>query len=341
MASAKAPPILVRFTGDVFEPANVPMLTRAQKHFETGEVYAIEFADPPSDVTKRHFFAVINDSWKNLSNEPLPGKNWSLADRYPSPEHLRKWAIVKAGYADESMVPCDTDEMADRVVMMARRLDTYCVISRPEGSNVVRIWTAQSITKMDRRTFQNCKTLVFGILSDLIGVEPHTLAAQGQVDTEEDDRNPIQEPTESLPGPADPDTERQPPMRPAPATEPATPILPAEPPTPPPAEPPATQPAGALTRVAAMLSDGVAHSQDAPGETQESGGGDPPPTPKNYDQYLAHIRVWLGFVTDAKRVKLKYYKEQTDWWPKFNPRLTEFQERYFDKLVTDKIKELT
>lgn len=73
--------------------------------------------------------------------------------------------------------------------------------------------------------------------------------------------------------------------------------------------------------------------------TDRGGGGEL--LPKNYDEYNIHLKAWLGFVKPATRIKLRYAKEQMELWPKFNPKLTEVQEQYFDGLVSAAMKALT
>ena len=93
-----------------------------------------------------------------------------LARRFPSPEYLRKWCLVKEGYADHTEYPCETDEMASRLITMVRKMDPYAVITR--AGNVLTIWGAQSQdhASMGHEIFQQSKDKVLGRIAMMCGI---------------------------------------------------------------------------------------------------------------------------------------------------------------------------
>jgi hypothetical protein len=140
---------------------------QAKKAYEVGETYVLVPHEERSGVSHRHYFASVNDAWQNLPED--------LAENFPTSEHLRKWALCKAGYADERSIVCTSKAEAQRVAAFVRPMDTYSVVLVSNAT--IKVYTAQSqSTKaMGAKVFQDSKTKVLAILSDLIGVAPQTL----------------------------------------------------------------------------------------------------------------------------------------------------------------------
>jgi hypothetical protein len=180
--SAAAVPIVFEFDGEVMRPQQ-RYAWQARRLFAVGAAYPLVIHEERSDATHRHYFAAINEAWKNLPE--------ALSKKHPSAEHLRRWALVKAGYADERSIVCDSNAEALKVAAFIKPMDDYAVvIVRDE---VVRVFTAksQSARAMDKKSFQESKTAVLEIVAELIGVDVQTLssnsnssgAPQGQTDT--------------------------------------------------------------------------------------------------------------------------------------------------------------
>src|ERR1700679_2297785 len=70
----------------------------AAARFGTGEVVSMAPVDERSSPSHRHYFACIRQAWVNL---PEPH-----AARFASEEHLRKYALIKAGYRNERSIVC-------------------------------------------------------------------------------------------------------------------------------------------------------------------------------------------------------------------------------------------
>jgi hypothetical protein len=54
-----------------------------------------------------HFHAHLDEAWKQLPH--------GISELYPSVDHLRKRALIDAGYYDEEIIDCGTNEAAIRV----------------------------------------------------------------------------------------------------------------------------------------------------------------------------------------------------------------------------------
>jgi hypothetical protein len=163
----KPPPIVFRWTGESMEP--LPRFhNAANATFVVGEIYRMEAMEERSAVSHRHFFACIHAAWMNIPEH--------LADRFPTSEALRKFALIKSGYADERSIVCASKAEAQRVAAFVKPMDTYAVVVVKES--VVTVFTAksQSMKAMGRKVFQDSKVAVLEYVADLIGVTPEALA---------------------------------------------------------------------------------------------------------------------------------------------------------------------
>ena len=141
---------------------------KCDQDFVVGQVYSLEVILERSDNSHRHYFAAIHDAWLNMPE--------AFAERFPTSEHLRKYALIKAGYAEERSIVCSTPAEATRVAVFVQPIDSYSVVT--VNDYVVRVFTAQSQSyrTMDAKTFQQSKTAVLEIISDMIGVKREQLA---------------------------------------------------------------------------------------------------------------------------------------------------------------------
>lgn len=141
--------------------------------FAEGQEYTIEIHEPRSDKSHRHYFAVIREAWKNLPED--------LSAQHPSPEHLRKWSLIKLGYSIKRNIVCETTEQRDAIAAMAGQLDENAVVLT-QGL-VVTVFTAKTQKTtgpgaMNRDDFQKSKQDVIDYVASLIGVDPATLSSQ-------------------------------------------------------------------------------------------------------------------------------------------------------------------
>lgn len=140
---------------------------QAVKAYEVGETYVLVPHEDRSGVSHRHYFASVNECWQNLPED--------LAEQFPTAEHLRKWALCKAGYADERSIVCTSKAEAQRVAAFVRPMDGYAIVICHGAT--IKVYTAQSqSTKaMGAKVFQDSKQKVLDILDDLIGVKRGTV----------------------------------------------------------------------------------------------------------------------------------------------------------------------
>ncbi len=159
-------PIRYAWNGSVMTP-HASWLRMARRQFENGHDYDLQVYEARTAASHRHYFAAVNEAFKNLPE--------NVSARFPSPEHLRKWALVQTGYHEERHIACDSERQARAVGALCRSLDEYAVISI--GGNVVQVWTAKSqrVSKMDRKTFEESKKAVLDLIASMIGTTAEAL----------------------------------------------------------------------------------------------------------------------------------------------------------------------
>lgn len=140
------------------------------RQFVVHEQYQLIVHQPRSRESHNHYFACIQTAWENLPDE--------IAPNFLSPEHLRKWCLVRAGYADETVIECADKAAAKKLLKLWKRKDEYAVVVLRES--VAKIYTAQSqrVAEMGKRKFEESKEAVLKVVSDLIGVDVTTLLAE-------------------------------------------------------------------------------------------------------------------------------------------------------------------
>jgi len=134
----------------------------ARKQYRPGQEYSLQVWRGRSDVSHAHYFACIRTGWDNLPE--------TIAARFPSPEYLRKWCLVKEGYADQTDIVCEDDQAAAKLMTMIRKMDPYAVMRH--SGNILIVWSAQSQdhASMGHEEFQRSKDKVLGRIADMCGI---------------------------------------------------------------------------------------------------------------------------------------------------------------------------
>jgi len=143
---------------------------QADGQFVIGEGYRMAPIEDRSDASHRQEFAWLREAWASLPE--------ALADQFPSPEHLRKRALIMGGFYTETIVDAGSNAAALRVAayMAAKDQFSHVVVRGPLA--VERIARSQSRRTMDKAEFQASKTAILEIVGEMIGVAPGTLAEQ-------------------------------------------------------------------------------------------------------------------------------------------------------------------
>lgn len=163
-------PILCRWDGENLTPANLYWATLADKQFVIGEQYAMTPYEDRTDASHRHQFAFIREAWLQMPER--------LTELYPSPTHLRKRALIEAGYYDETIVDAGTNAAALRVASAFRAREEFAHVVVRGPLVAIRSAKSQSRRAMNRETFQASKTAIMDVVAQMIGVQPEDLGRE-------------------------------------------------------------------------------------------------------------------------------------------------------------------
>jgi len=119
----------------------------------------------------KHYFASVNEAWSNLPEK--------YANRYPTPDHLRKEALVACGYYEQREFVCETRDAALRLARFLRSdKETFAIISVHERAVVERRPKSQKQRVMGKKEFQQSKDDVMAYVWNLVGVDPAQAAGE-------------------------------------------------------------------------------------------------------------------------------------------------------------------
>ncbi len=160
------PLLLCTWDGDSLIPAQ-GFKQRCDELLVVDEKYRVEMREERSINSHNHYFAAIDEAWRNLP------ELWS--ERFPTPDHLRRWCLIKAGFRDERTIVAKSNTQARAIAVFVKPLDDYAVCVARD--NVVVVWTAksQSGRAMGKKDFQTSKEAVLRECAELIGVTPAKL----------------------------------------------------------------------------------------------------------------------------------------------------------------------
>lgn len=153
-------PITYTWDGEAMKPL-ARFAHLADKQFVIGLTYPMVVHEQRSRETHNHYFAALHEYWLNLPE--------LQAERFPTEEHLRKWCLIKAGFADERSIVCSSKAEAQRVAAFIKPMDTYAIVDVREAT--IRVYTAQSqsLRAMGKKDFQASKEAVLEICEAMVG----------------------------------------------------------------------------------------------------------------------------------------------------------------------------
>lgn len=154
-------PLFYNWDGECFKP--IPRQAKeADKRFVIGEVYSLDEIQDRSPNSHRHYFATIKDAWVNLSE--------AAAIEFPTPEHLRKFALIRCGFYDKRSIATSSKTEALRVAAFIKPMDDYAIVTT--SNSLVEVFTAKSQNhrSMNRKEFAESKIKVLEYVASLIGV---------------------------------------------------------------------------------------------------------------------------------------------------------------------------
>ncbi len=158
------PPQHFEWNGEVMIPLHP---RRADKTFVVGQRYSLVQHEDRSEASHRHEFAWLKEAWQSLPEH--------LAERFPTSKHLRKWALIRAGYSNSHTITCRSKAEALRIAAFIRPMDEFAVVV-VQGTTVTR-YTAKSQSKraMGAKTFYESKERIMEVVARMLDVEPQEL----------------------------------------------------------------------------------------------------------------------------------------------------------------------
>lgn len=142
------------------------------RNFADGAVVRLESVEDRSWKSHDHQFAWVAEAWRQLPEE--------IAADYPNPKALRRRALIACGYYTQETFAF-ADERSARAFMAyagEREKDEYPLILCSESVVIIRRAESQQRAKMGAKRFQESKTAILGMISELIGVAPETLTRE-------------------------------------------------------------------------------------------------------------------------------------------------------------------
>lgn len=158
------PPLYFQWDGESMIP-KIPRL--ADKHFVVGETYSLIPHEDRSAASHRHYFASINEAHQNLPED--------LAERLPTPEALRKYALIRAGFRNERSIACASKAEAQRVAAFVKPMDEFAIVTVENALVTVYTAKSQSMRAMGKKVFSESKDAVLRIISEMIGTDAASL----------------------------------------------------------------------------------------------------------------------------------------------------------------------
>ena len=159
-------PVLFVWDGDVMTP--LPRFRQlCDKQFAVHEEYALSIVENRSQASHNHYFAAVADAFSNLAEE--------FNGQFPTPEHLRAWALVQCGYSTETDTVCDSPAEARKLGAVIRRYSPYAIMKI--SGNVLKIFEpeSQSHAAMKKERFEASKADVLALVSGMARTTPAEL----------------------------------------------------------------------------------------------------------------------------------------------------------------------
>ena len=150
------------WTGEAFEPQTPFMRRRAAERFGAGEIVLLNVELERSMRSHRHFFALLHDLWATLP------ERFALEPWAQSPEHFRRFCLIRAGYNDCQVYDCESKAEAFRLAAALRPLDDFSIVVARAGQVLRFTAKSQSVKAMGAREFQQSKDAVLALAETLV-----------------------------------------------------------------------------------------------------------------------------------------------------------------------------
>lgn len=152
-----APPDIIHATPDGRWSSRL-----AERSRTSSRAYRLIVAAERSAASHRHYMAAVGEAWANLPER--------LVEHFPTPHHLRKWALIKTGH-------CHIEKIVGK-----RRVavNGYSVVVVDGPVTTVYTAKSQAVSSMGKTEFQASKEAVLDYLAKLIETTPDQLKMAAQ-----------------------------------------------------------------------------------------------------------------------------------------------------------------
>lgn len=160
-------PALFHWSGEAMVP--LPrFLAQCDREFIVGQTYTMTELEERSGASHRWFFVAVKEAWGSLPEH--------LTAQFPTAESLRKFALIKAGFANSQQYVSASRGEALRLSAALGPIDPYAVVT-VEGCVVTR-YTAksQSYKAMPKGEFRASIDGVMAFLERMLGTDRGALA---------------------------------------------------------------------------------------------------------------------------------------------------------------------
>ena len=156
-------PIVCNWNGENFSPIMGHKAT-AKKQCLTGQSYIFELSEQRSAARHRAYMAFIGQCWASLPEE--------LTRKHPSPDHLRKYALIVTGYCTTQDFVCQSRKEAERTAFALAAMDSdrYAIISIHDCIVRVQRAESQSYRAMGKQRFNESQEAVENYVGELLNV---------------------------------------------------------------------------------------------------------------------------------------------------------------------------
>ena len=152
-------PMVFEWTGEALVPCQPKV---ADEHYVVGQRYRMAPIEERSLNSHAHYFSALTEGWQNLPED--------LTERFPSVEHLRKFALIKSGFRDERSIVCSSKAEAQRLAAFIKPLDIFAVVLAREATVTVLTAKSQSMRAMGKADFEASKQAVLALVAGMIKV---------------------------------------------------------------------------------------------------------------------------------------------------------------------------
>lgn len=146
------PPDIIHATPDGRWSSRLAERTRTSSH-----AYRLIVAAERSAASHRQYMASVQEAWANLPEH--------LAEHFPSPDHLRKWALIKTGF-------CNIQKIVGKHRIA---VNGYSVVTVEDGVATIYTAKSQNYSAMPKKEFEASKKAVLDLLADVVGVTAEEL----------------------------------------------------------------------------------------------------------------------------------------------------------------------